>query len=189
MEDPNSIAWLTPAESRSVRKYSWQAILNSLPKDIVAAPEPPFKVEAKHPLEDEDDNIPENAAYPYLHLSFNPGPKEEMGFVFGWDPECDIVLPRRRHISRRHCVLKFDNRRQLILQGTSSTGTIVEYVGHERGEKLCKKSWVLSGDLTPSESKKRILIKIHEDIMFQILVTSHDQCPEVYNRNVDLLGM
>ncbi|PVH91898.1 hypothetical protein DM02DRAFT_481222, partial [Periconia macrospinosa] len=74
----------------------------------------PWSLAMKAPLENNEDPTPnDTSSCPRLHLAFNPGPKSDKGLVFGWDPECDIVVPRLQRISRRHCVLKFDDQRRL----------------------------------------------------------------------------
>jgi serine/threonine-protein kinase Chk2 len=143
--------------------------------------------ETTAPLEDDQAYAPNDTSYPKLHLAFNPGPKGNQGFVFGWDPDCDIVLPRLQSISRRHCVLKFDDQRRPILRDISSTGTIVSY-DDQGGEIRRRFTWILGGHEVP-QGKERIIIQIHKYIRLQITVSRHDKYPDLCNENVDLFEM
>jgi len=133
-------------------------------------------------LEEEEDNTPNDASYPGLQLTFNPGPKAGQGLVLGTDPNCDIVLPQLSMISRRHCALTFDAQRRLILRDFSRNGTIVKY-DDKGGESRHHFTWIAGGHNVPRDTKK-ILIEI-QGISFRIIVSTHDENPRLYNANVD----
>jgi hypothetical protein len=193
MEDPNSIAWLCPATSEGdglEGKYTWKAMRTNILEYIPPHREtslPPCSRESTAPLEDDQAYAPNETSYSRLPLAFNPGPKGDQGFVFGWDPNCDIVLPNLQSISRRHCVLKFDDQRRPILRDTSSTGTIVTYDDQGGGMRR-RFTWILGGHRVP-QGKQRIIIQIHKYIRFQITISRHDEYPDQYVENVDLFEM
>ena len=185
MEDPNSIAWLVPAMREPDGKYTWQAIrMNTLE---CIPPQGDTKSgsrsrESTVSLEDEEENTRDDTSYPRLQLTFNPGPKSGQGLMLGTDPNCDIVLPRLKHISKRHCALTFDDQRRLILRDFSKHGTIVEY-DKKGGESRYYFTWILGGHKVPRKTKK-LVIEI-QGISFQIIVSTHDENPLLYIANVD----
>src|SRR2546423_338547 len=42
---------------------------------------------------------------PRIGLKFSDGAKTKYGVVMGWAPDCDIILPRKKGISRYHAAL------------------------------------------------------------------------------------
>ncbi|EGP82394.1 uncharacterized protein MYCGRDRAFT_106589, partial [Zymoseptoria tritici IPO323] len=77
-----------------------------------------YSRESTVPLDESEDPAVTHTA-PFgngLQLTFSYGPKAGPGFLLGTDPNsCDIVLPRRPGISRRHCYLTFDSERRLTV--------------------------------------------------------------------------
>ena len=168
MGDPNSIAWLFPEKDEADDKRSWEAIqqdtfrYRGLQGRIFAAA---------------------TASYPSLHLAFNSGLKSGLGLIFGTDSKrCDVVLPRLRYISQRYCYLTFDAERRWILRDFSTHGSIVKY-DDKGGELRCHFTWILGSHGVPKETG-HIAIGI-QGISFQIKVSPHDECPDLYNANVD----
>jgi serine/threonine-protein kinase Chk2 len=191
MEDPNLIAELFPADDD--KGYGRDAIHMRENASRYIPPQGEARSdfrsrETTASLEDEEDRTPNETThsrlhYPGLRLTFDTGPKAGPGLVLGTDLDCDIMLPQLRKISRRHCYLTFDGQRRLILRDFSRCGTIVTYDG-QGGKKRRQFTWILSGHRAP-EGTKRIVIEIHEDVKFQIIVSRHDQYPDLYNNNVD----
>lgn len=192
MEDSNLIAWLSPAipEDENVKdkkgKYTWEAIRMNTSLDI-----PPWggnisdyrSRESTASLEDEEDHAANAASYPRLHLAFNSGLKSGLGLMFGTDSKrCDIVLPRLRYISQRHCYLTFDVERRLILRDFSTHGTIVRY--DEKGGELRRHfTWILGGHDVPRRTKK-IVVEI-QGVSFRIAVSHVNKDPDLYNAKVN----
>jgi len=164
---------------------SWQAIRMNILKHIPPQREIKSDLRSREStvsLEDKVDNIPTDTSYPRFQLTFNPGPKAGQGLVLGTDSNCDIVLPQLSKISRRHCALTFDASRRLILRDFSHHGTIVEY--NDKGGELRRHfTWIIGGHRVPRDTKK-IAIGI-QGIKFQIIVSTHDTHPDLYNVNVD----
>ncbi|KAE9968652.1 hypothetical protein EG328_007338 [Venturia inaequalis] len=113
-----------------------------------------------------------------IQLTFDdPILKNGEGIMFGWNPDtCDIVMPKIRGISREHCYLTFNDRRQLMVRDRSTNGTTVTYNGQGR---TCKKNftWIIGGD-DFLESFKVIILELHERVKFQIVVPPFD--PDSY---------
>lgn len=188
MEDPNSIAWLSPAEPEEksqVGKYSWEAMRMNISQDIqLQGKVSDYRSrESTVSLEDADDNTSNASSYPRLHLTFNSELKSGHGLMFGTDPNsCNIILPRLRKISQRHCFLTYDAERRLILRDCSTHGTIVKY--NEKGGELRRHfTWILGGHEVPRETQT-IVIEI-QGVRFQIKVSRHDTRSDQYNANID----
>ncbi|KAL8913493.1 MAG: hypothetical protein Q9171_001681 [Xanthocarpia ochracea] len=199
MEGANSIAHLLPADAEAFSKPTWDAIRHSANRSLFLAPQK-AEVRPKHSSRESTASVeeaPDPDSYPKLQLTFDNGPKVGQKFVIGRDSNsCDIVLPNHPNISRRHCLLTFDDQRRLILQDTSAYGTSVEYdeeggqnrrtlITHDnRGKEIRHHfTWILSGAKIPDRAKK-IEITI-ADITFQIKISKHETHPDQYIKNVD----
>ncbi|KAM0326129.1 hypothetical protein ACHAQA_006722 [Verticillium albo-atrum] len=126
---------------------------------------------------------PPNAA---LALTFDHRPKGLHGFVIGTDPRtCDIVLPKLRGISRRHCYITFDADKRLIVRDTSKHGTAVWYDGHSNGYRR-RTSWPLSSGFSYGfpAMVQNIVIDI-QTVRFQIVV---NECLPRMDSYQDLVG-
>lgn len=121
---------------------------------------------------------------PRLELRFSHGPQTRHGFVFGSDDKSDIVLPAISGVSFHHFALTFDQQNRPIVQDLGSLcGTEVTY--DERGQgKRRNFRWVVGGDDTPN-SAKTIIINIHNQLQFQIVIIHHDLTSQLYRENVD----
>ncbi|KAL5324594.1 hypothetical protein ACEPPN_009140 [Leptodophora sp. 'Broadleaf-Isolate-01'] len=199
MEDPNVIANLFPADDR--RGYALETICMSENKSRYIPPQREKKSdirsrESTASLDDKEGTAPDNTSCPGLQLAFDSGPKAGPGLVLGTDPDCDIVLPQLRNISRRHCYITFDSQRRLILRDFSRYGTIVSY--NDKGRETRRRfTWILSappvsqrnGSNESIEPNEPVVIEI-QYIRFRIVVSRHDQDPDLYIANVDqfLLG-
>ncbi|ROT41681.1 hypothetical protein SODALDRAFT_331452 [Sodiomyces alkalinus F11] len=194
----HNIAWLIPSAgnrwafqatripANSARRVNLaplvtRANLDSIPED----PEEDFLSEKENENENETCVSP---MFPRvgLGISFDHKPKGSRGFVIGTDPHtCDIVLPRVRGISRRHCYLTFDSDKRLILRDTSKHGTAVWYDGHSNGDQR-RATWVLSSGMSygfPAMVNK-IVIDI-QGVRFQIVVNECLPHLEEYQDLVD----
>jgi hypothetical protein len=49
-------------------------------------------------------------------------------------------------------------------------------------------TWILGGYKVP-QKKERIIIQIYKYIRFQIIVSGHNEYPDLYNENVNLFKM
>ncbi|KAL8907053.1 MAG: hypothetical protein Q9207_001633 [Kuettlingeria erythrocarpa] len=205
MEDANLIAHLRPGLSEASSKPTWDAIRHSDNRVRYVAPqeeeeEGPEQSSRETTISvDSDGEAPDPKYCPKLLLTFDRGPKVGQGFVIGRDPNsCDIVLPKHPNISRRHCLLTFDDQRRLILQDTSAYGTTVKYDGQggqkrrtlisydSRGKETRHYfTWILSGAKVPDRTKE-IEIKI-ANIILLIKVSKHQTHRNLYMENVDRL--
>ena len=130
MEGANLIDHLLPVDAEAFSKLIWDAIRHSANRSLFLAPQK-AEVSPKHSSRDctaSVEEAPDPNSYPKLQLTFDNGPKVGRKFVIERDSNsCVIVLPNHPNISRRHCLLTFDDQRQLILQDTSAYGTSVKY--------------------------------------------------------------
>lgn len=148
--------------------------------------------------EDEDDNGHQSeqvadSGYDYspgLQLRFDDWRKNEAGFVFGTSRNCDIVLPKRDtlgNLAPRQCAIRFDRMQRLVLEDlqkrqSKKSATAVTYNG-EGGQKRRGFTWILSAhqftdDHTP------IIIALHDNLKFQIVVAHHDMASASYQESV-----
>lgn len=201
MDDPNSIAWLSPAESEDEDRNgrSWQAIRMNMAGYLPSQDKAESDLRSRESTvlsEDEDDQVTTSSPFPRLHLGFDARRKSGHGIMIGTDRNsCDIVLPKLRKISQRHCYITFDAKRRLILRDRSRHGTIVKYddKGGELRRTVVRKNegrelheyftWILGGNGFPRGIKK-IVIEI-QGIRLQIVVSRHNN-QDQYNSNVDL---
>lgn len=157
----HTIAWLIPSAgnrwayqathmpANSARRINLTPLVTGSSLDCIPEEDP----QEDFLSEKEYDNENETCVSPMfprtgLDLSFDKMPKGSRGFVIGTDPRtCDIVLPRVRGISRRHCYLTFDADKRLILRDTSKHGTAVWYDGHSNGDRR-RATWVLSSGMS-----------------------------------------
>ncbi len=134
-------------------------------------------------------NAPNNDYSPGLQLGFDDWRKNRMGFVFGTSQNCDIVLPKRDSLdglAPRQCVITFDVQGRLTLQDLDPRrkkgGTAVTYKG-QGGQKRRKFTWILGGDEFP-ERNAPIVIALHNNLKFQIVVAHHNIHSALYRENV-----
>jgi hypothetical protein len=155
--------------------------------------------ETTAPLDEyKQDNTPSWHYSEGLQLTFSHGLKGGSGIVLGTDPNsCDIVLPALPHISRRHCYLTFNEQRRLAVRDCSRHGTIVTYDGkggekrrliveYDRAGREKKRrefTWIIGGHRVPDHTET-IVIQLHEDLKFQIVV-SKPAFIDAYLDNVD----
>ena len=188
MGDPNSIACLSPLKDEVDDKRSWDAIRMNISGYIPLRRASKSKSDLRSrdstaSLEDDENQAANTTSYPSLHLTFNTGLKSGLGIMFGTDSKrCDIVLPRLRYISQRHCYLTFDAERRLILRDFSTHGTIIKY-DNKGGELRRHFTWIL-GNHAIAQKTAHITVAI-QGISFQIKVSPHDDCIDLYNANID----
>lgn len=133
---------------------------------------------------------------PFLELRFSHGPRAPYGFVFGTDPvTCDVVLPRKRGVSARHCALTFErdfedchHHYRPVLRDLGSThGTAVTYDG-EGGLRQRNFRWILGGHPVPDGSR-HITVEIVPGLRFRLVMARLDiTCPAYAARVERFLG-
>ncbi len=196
MEDLDLVACLYPGNPEANDRHTWDAIRMNTSRYL-----PPRENtisdyrsrESTVSLEAENDSID---SYPALRLTFTSELKCGKGLMFGTDPNCDIVLPKLKHVSKRHCYLTFDDQRRLVLRDCSSLGTAVKYddaggevrrsllIKDREGRETCHDfTWILSGHPF-LESTKRIYIEI-QGINFRIVVPKDIINSHLYQANID----
>ncbi|QPH09512.1 hypothetical protein C2857_000318 [Epichloe festucae Fl1] len=120
---------------------------------------------------------------PFLEIKFSKVPRSSYGVIFGCGMNCDVVLPDLRGISRYHFSLTFDERGRFIVKDLHSlAGTEVTYDG-EGGGRRRNFHWIVGGDHN-AHKREKIIIKVHEDVQFQIVVAEHDVHSESYKAQV-----
>lgn len=183
----NSIAWLIPSAGN---RWAAEAVrmLQNTPRRIDVSPFFDTVAEGDESSSEKENDTVLSVKTPRsaLTLSFDQRPRGLRGFVIGTDPKsCDIVLPKVRGISRRHCHITFDSEKRLVLRDTSKHGTTVWYDGHSNGRRR-HETWLLSSGFSygfPS-AVNSIVIDI-QMIRFQIVVNSFLPQSDSYQRQVD----
>ncbi|KND93130.1 hypothetical protein TOPH_02411 [Tolypocladium ophioglossoides CBS 100239] len=101
---------------------------------------------------------------PCLEVKFSDIPRTDRGLVFGYNPNCDVVLPHQG-ISNYHFSLTFDNHHRLIVKDWGSLiGTQVTYNGEGEGTRR-HFQWIIGGHDIP-QRKKNIIITVQDPISF-----------------------
>ncbi|POR31860.1 CAMK family protein kinase [Tolypocladium paradoxum] len=138
---------------------------------------------------------------PGLRLGFDDERKSSLGILIGTSPKCDIVLPKRDSLSGiapYHCTITFDEQGRLILKDLQNPedqrrrkkgrrtafmpGTAVTYNG-KGGQKRCAFTWILGGHEFTADNQP-IVIALHDNLKFQIVVAPHDIHSSPYQENV-----
>lgn len=127
---------------------------------------------------------------PGLQLRFDDWRKNRLGFVLGTSPDCDIVLPKSGSlagIAPRHCAITFDDRGRLMLQDLQDPpkkpGGIAVIYGNVGGQKCGDSTWILSGDHFATRNTP-IVITLHRNLKFKIVVAHHDTYSAQYREKV-----
>ncbi|KAL7919355.1 CAMK family protein kinase [Trichoderma austrokoningii] len=136
--------------------------------------------------EEEEDNYMYSEG---LELRFDDPRKRRVGVVIGRGPNCDIVLPSLesvKGVGENQCVLMFDDQQRLILRDMRNPdrrkdGTYVTYDG-KGGFKRRGFTWILGGDDFTED--KKIIIALHKNLKFRIVVAPHDIHSAQHKENV-----
>lgn len=152
---------------------------------------------------DGDDQEAPDSGHDYspgLRLAFDDERKSSLGILIGTSPKCDIVLPKRDSLSGiapYQCAITFDEQGRLILKDlqnpedqkrrkrgrTSFTpGTSVTYNG-KGGQKRCAFTWILGGHEFTADNQP-IVIALHDNLKFQIVVAPQDMHSSPYKESV-----
>ena len=131
--------------------------------------------------EDHGDKLGNKAC---LELRFSHGPQTRHGFVLGTDPFSDIVLLNVPGISFHHLTITFDLHNRPIVQDLGSLhGTEVTYGNEGKGVRS-DFVWIVGGHRVP-QKKESIVIKIHKDFKFLMVVYYHEITSPQYIDNVN----
>lgn len=199
MDDPNVIATLI-ANGTDLAKRAFQFEHNKERYQAPTGDTRPFSKEnTPCPGDGSDDEYSshkeaqdKDATLHRLQLSFDKPPKNAKdGFVFGWDPDCDIQLVDRlnyrpedrnlvERVSKNHFSITFDAERNVILRDTSTNRTAVSYDGQAGNEHRRQFTWIIF----PGFEKIEISIP-SADISFIIKLGKHENCEEEFAANVD----
>lgn len=105
------------------------------------------------------------------------------GIVIGKDRHCDIVLPKFRGVSARHCILTFDDKGRFVVQDLGSTyGTGVIYITRRSGGEFSYGNttyvrkhikWILDGPAV-YDMVRTIVLEITREIKFKLQVYPFD---------------
>jgi hypothetical protein len=150
-------------------------------------PLPAYHREERQPTEPpETDNVPELDGFPYVELRLDNAPRFRSGFVFGHDPDSDVVLPYQRGVGYHHFTLTFDEaKRPAVKDWGSLTGTEVTYGNQGHGVRRGFQ-WIVGGHDVP-RTRGPIIVTIRADvrIRLQIIVAHHDVVSPTYVDKVD----
>ncbi|KAB5572261.1 kinase-like domain-containing protein, partial [Coniochaeta sp. 2T2.1] len=126
-----------------------------------------------------------------VELRFSNPPRSREGFIFGWAPDSDVVLPKRKGISYRHFAMTFDDHNRPIVKDHGSlSGTQITY--SKQGQGFRKGfQWIVGGDdflyHDPENKPYDIVVSLKAGILIQLrlVVTRHDMLSPAYLSNVD----
>lgn len=155
MEDPNLIATLIPVDTEKLTENAFCQDDNKtryLPPTQRIAEGPTIASREATPAKEMLDD--DHCKYDFTHrlqLTFDQHPKDPIkGYSFGTNPrDCDILLGQRgaRGISGLHFCITFDDtiddKKHLILRGSSTNGTAVSYSGQAIEEVRHHFTWIL----------------------------------------------
>jgi hypothetical protein len=140
---------------------------------------------------------PDNASSDYypdcVELGFSNPPRSREGFIFGWAPDSDVILPKSKGIGYHHFAMGFDdNNRPVIKDYGSLSGTEVTYSGGGKGIRSGFQ-WIVGGDdflyRGSDNDNKPYIIVVNLAARFQIQlrldVTRHDISSPAYLSRVD----
>ena len=117
-----------------------------------------------------------------LALSFSNGPKTSHGFVFGRDPQADVVLPSMPGLSFQHFSVKFNDDGFVVVRDLGSTGgTSVSYGEKNRGDPRRNVEWIVGGH-SFIEKKTPIIITVTPFLRFQIVVPHFDRTQSFWEK-------
>ncbi|KAK3369112.1 hypothetical protein B0T24DRAFT_353504 [Lasiosphaeria ovina] len=151
--------------------------------------------------ETESQNLNMYGGYYALELRFNeaPGPSKGQGFVFGTNPDSDIVLPRSKCLKgvwSTRCAISFEDRDRLTLKDLGKgDGIAVVYPGRVENPELG-----ILRDILPDSSasasagasaggKYPLVVMLHRDLKFYIMVSDHDVDSALHKGNVSRFCM
>ena len=119
---------------------------------------------------------------PCLVVKFSDIPRTNRGLVFGSNEYCDVVVDVKG-MSQCHFSLTFDEQRRLVVRDLGSlTGTQVTYDGKGEGPKR-RYQWIVSGH-DVLDGKDSIVITVKGVISLRIVVPPHDVSSPAYMRAV-----
>ncbi|KAL8326749.1 hypothetical protein RB601_003651 [Gaeumannomyces tritici] len=134
----------------------------------------------------EAQNVPVLDTLPYVELRLSDTPRFRSGFIFGWGPNSDVVLPNNRGVGYHHFSLTFDdNKRPIVKDWGFLNGTQVTYGKQGHGVRP-RFQWIVGGH--------RILLRMQPIIVsprasppvqLQIIVFPHDIASPAYIERVD----
>ena len=119
---------------------------------------------------------------PCIGLKFSDGAKTKHGVVMGWAPDCDIVLPKKKGVSRYHAALTFDKENHLIFRDLGSVcGTRVTYDG-EVAERRFSINWIVGG--VEFVKRRTPILEFIGELQFRLVVPPQDIKSQQYIDNV-----
>jgi hypothetical protein len=130
----------------------------------------------------EDNAARRRNGYLYQHcleLKFDTKRSFRPGFLLGAHPDCDVVLPGLEGISRRQCVITFDDSGRVVVRDirshtTRCYGTAVTYFEHEQPKFRAGFTWILSRYTAPSDSNNIVTLFLGPDLQLLLVVPPHD---------------
>ncbi|KAL7917965.1 kinase-like protein [Trichoderma austrokoningii] len=149
-----------------------------LPENLKRYIAGPKRQESPEEPEPEQDNRAR------LELRFSHGPKTPLGFIFGRDKGCDIVLPNSRGASSHHFALTFDELYRPIVRDIGTlTGTQVTYNNDGEGWRR-NFNWIVGGNKNPRD-RTPIVVHVNKHLKFHLVLSHHDTTSQLYMDNVE----
>lgn len=196
MADADLIAQLYPYDDEKSLLYARKSLEDS---SRCMPPRRPRQEQKEPPQSRSSRESTESAAgepdpdtLPYLEVRFSDAPRASSGLVFRTDTSiCDVVLPHFEGtgMSKRHFALTYKNQfadgcsRLIVRDLGSRNGTIVTYDG-KAGKPRSNFDWILDG-FDPPQNTRQIIVRLHKNLAFRIVVTRHDITSPAYATNVE----
>lgn len=122
-----------------------------------------------------------------IKVTFNHIPKTRHGLRCGHGEDAEFRLHSLPGVGLYHFALTFDDNYHLVVRDLWSTsGTTVIYGRAERGpwSNFC---WIVGGSdfLDGMGSMSSIIVKVHEQLQFQLVIPRHDIQSKLYREKVD----
>ena len=113
-------------------------------------------------------------------LTFDRPPNDGLHFVFGSDPEqCDVYIgPKTERISGRHFIVYYDDRKRLVLQDISKSGSVIYYNPESGNHRRKDFVWTLFKNLD-------VIYAANTGPAFRLRVERHACFEAQYSQNLD----
>ncbi|KAL8367187.1 hypothetical protein RB599_010271 [Gaeumannomyces hyphopodioides] len=134
----------------------------------------------------EAQNVPVLDTLPYVELRLSDTLQFRSGFIFGWGPNSDVVLPDNRGVGYHHFSLTFDDKKRPIVKDWGSlNGTQVTYGKQGHGVRR-RFQWIVGGHDIPFRMQPIIVSpRASPPVQLQIIVFPHDIASPAYIERVD----
>ncbi|KAK2595005.1 hypothetical protein QQS21_007259 [Conoideocrella luteorostrata] len=192
MDDADLIARVYPAVVRGNEKHAPNSIkacsLYVPPQHETAEEEVQYGRDDRETTEPPEQPVDkmrfEYDGRPFIEVRFSNVPRSSNGVIFGCSTKSDVILPNLKDLSHFHFSLTFDEQKRLIVKDLGSLiGTEVTYDSKGEGTRR-RFHWIIGGDKN-AHRQKNIIIKVHDNVQFEVVANEHDIESQSYIENVE----